>query len=226
MRTGQVALDNKKLNLSKIFGILVIGLFIGIILMIVLVIRAALSGPSAPTSTYDYNLNQYQSLLESNPNDIGARIGVAQTYLMAKKYGEAKTELLEVVKFEKKAGVDPLKLSIVHYLLGQIYNVEGNSGEAIVEMKKAVKFDVNNDTAYFQLGMLQVSRKMYRDAAASFKKVVSLTPIAADAHFQLGLVYAKLGNKSEALRELKTSLQYVPGDKEVIAAISSLTKGK
>lgn len=226
MRLSSQTISTERINFSRIFGVFIIVLFLGIILMVAMIIRAALTGPSAPNSTYDFNLDQYQTQVDSNPANVAARIGLAQTYLMAKKYDEGKAQLLEVFRYEGRPGIDQKKISIAHFLLGQLYRIQKNPKAGLVEMKKAIKLDNSNDSAYFELGELYLTSKNYKAAAQAFKKVLTLDPVAADVHYKLGVIYSKLGNKAGALKEFKICLKYMPGDKQTLQAMALLSGGK
>ncbi len=72
-------------------------------------------------------------------------------------------------------------------------------------MLTALKIDVNNADAYFQLGSLYARNNFLDIALTHFKNAVELNPKSARYHWGLGVLYTLQGRQEDALTEFQQS---------------------
>lgn len=60
---------------------------------------------------------------------------------------------------------------------------------------------------YSSLGVLYVTLGQYDDALGVWKKAAAILPTSARIHYDLGMLYYRMGSKAEAIRELTYSIQ-------------------
>ncbi len=60
---------------------------------------------------------------------------------------------------------------------------------------------------YYSLGVLYVNLKQYDDALGAWKKAAAILPTHARIHYDLGMLYYRLGSQSDAIRELMRCVQ-------------------
>jgi tetratricopeptide (TPR) repeat protein len=77
----------------------------------------------------------------------------------------------------------------------------GRLDEAIVELKRALKFERSSPRAALELGLCYEAKGEFKDAAALFEKVVVEEPGLVPAHVALARIYFHLGRKADGLRE-------------------------
>jgi len=78
---------------------------------------------------------------------------------------------------------------------------------AMTFLKKALELDPNNPVYYFQMGQVLFSQKKADQGFKSIKRAAELKPNWADAHYQLGILYAQKNDMKNAVKELEITLQ-------------------
>ena len=73
-----------------------------------------------------------------------------------------------------------------HFRRGYCFEHDGNTENAIVEYKEAIKEYPDYFEAHYNLGRLYLDRQGYSDAIAEFKIAIQLRPDDANAHNNLG----------------------------------------
>jgi tetratricopeptide (TPR) repeat protein len=69
-------------------------------------------------------------------------------------------------------------------------------------LKRAVALDPNYADAYFQLGALYADQHKYKEASERYELALKINPNAANTHYRLAQVLARLGNQTRAQEEL------------------------
>jgi tetratricopeptide (TPR) repeat protein len=70
-------------------------------------------------------------------------------------------------------------------------------------LRKSIAIDPNFALTDLQLGILNVARQQFPQAARAFEKAIALDPSLAEAHYRLALAYRRLGEDAKAQRELE-----------------------
>jgi tetratricopeptide (TPR) repeat protein len=84
------------------------------------------------------------------------------------------------------------------YYLGMIAYAEGDAEQAISWFRDALQSDPMNAATHTALGTALGRKKEYQAARASLERAIALDPKNQVAHYQLGLVYARLGERDRS----------------------------
>jgi Flp pilus assembly protein TadD len=82
----------------------------------------------------------------------------------------------------------------------------GQNDLAIEQLRKTLDIDPNFAHAHFHLGLTQLRKGAFPEAAAEFQRAIALSPNVTDYQGGLGYAYARAGKRAEArklLDELK-----------------------
>jgi len=157
-------------------------------------------------------IKELEATVRTRPNDVDARMRLAQAYSVAGRDKDAIAQYKAVLTVNKEfvpaiSGLGFLALKQGQYKTGEGYFrkiidlLEGNvplGGEDTLE------------TAYFYLGSALYEQREYEDAAGYFKEALRLRRDASDTHYALAVCYRELG-LDEAYREsLENALLFDP----------------
>jgi Flp pilus assembly protein TadD len=92
-----------------------------------------------------------------------------------------------------------------HLLLGIVYKENGNAEAAEREFLEAEKANPANGQVQLELAKLEAARGALEQALARLQRAVAFMPASSSAHYQLGVVYARLGRKGQAERHIGIS---------------------
>ncbi len=96
------------------------------------------------------------------------------------------------------------------HLADRIIDAPGHMADLARQNQVLVK---RTGTMHYNMGVFYMKRKEFSRAVAEFKRAVELVPADAQAHFNLGYIYAEhLGNRSRAVKHLRTYLEYAQKD--------------
>ena len=70
-------------------------------------------------------------------------------------------------------------------------------------LTRAVNSDPKCSDAYLQLGVLQSTRRDYRNAIDFYTKAIEVNPQMSEAHYRLGVAYDRVGDKEEAAEHFR-----------------------
>ena len=157
----------------------------------------------------------YLKAVEANPKNYSALISLASFYLgdQQKKYDVAEKHLQEALK------VDPERTN-AYSRLASLYAFQTRWQDLDTIIPQAEKAVPDNLMPYYTAGRtLTASGKDNARAERYFQKYLSIEPeinfpTHAHAHWQLGLLYEKMGRKADAIRELETALRLKPDFEE------------
>lgn len=95
---------------------------------------------------------------------------------------------------------------IAYFGMGFMFQAKGLSELAIDNYKMAIKEDTHpdvkiTDKAWLNIGTIYMNKKSYKDAIESYRKAVAADPGNGQAHYSLGLAYAKIGELEQAENE-------------------------
>ena len=92
-----------------------------------------------------------------------------------------------------------------HLLLGIVFKENGDYAAAEREYKEAERLNPNSGQLMLELGKFALLKNDLEQARARLEKAVQLMPDSPPAHYQLGLVYRRLGQPDKAEQHLKRS---------------------
>jgi tetratricopeptide (TPR) repeat protein len=112
---------------------------------------------------------KFKQVIEINPNDFQAHLGLAWVLLSTKREEEA---VAEARRARESSPMTPLALA----LESQILLRTGHVDDAILEAQKALDFEPNFWVAHLHLGTAYASQKQYDQATAEYEKAIQLAP--------------------------------------------------
>lgn len=113
----------------------------------------------------DIAVTHLKRALELNEENSDARINLASIYFKDKNYEDAERIYKQVLKdltYDKQART--------HYNLGMLSLAKQNPVAAENHFKKSIKEDDNYCPSYYQLGLIQYSRRQFNSSLRNFKE--------------------------------------------------------
>lgn len=152
------------------------------------------------------------SEVRKNPNDVDARMRLAQAYAVAGRDREATEQYKAVLTVNKEyipalSGIGFIALKQKEWKTGEGYYrrvvdlLEGNVGPGR---------DAQLETAYFYLGTALLEQRLYEDAASNFKEALRYRRDAADTHYALAVALGAMGNDDSSRESLENALLFDP----------------
>jgi tetratricopeptide (TPR) repeat protein len=178
---------------------------------------------------YDQAVEQYQSVLRSNPNDAESYVRLSQIYLQQRKYDAARDSLAKA----EELAPDSLE---VRYNQVALAEAEGKAGDAIALIQRVLEESAKPQPSYYtaqektnraifleKLGALERERGNYSAAASAFDQVVQLGgDNAPRGTVRLIETYQQNHEYDRALQVSAAALQQYPGNRDVVIARASL----
>lgn len=138
----------------------------------------------------------YRNLAEAEPGT--ARVALAEGLLL-RKQGQNEQALAAFKRAAQRGAPDS------HLLLGIVYKENGDYPAAEREYLEASRLNPRNGQAQLELGKLLFARGDLAGARLRLEQAVAIMPEASTAHYQLGLVYRRLGLAAKAEEHLERS---------------------
>jgi putative PEP-CTERM system TPR-repeat lipoprotein len=148
-------------------------------------------------------VKQFQRVLERDPKNLAALIGLAQVSESKKDYDSMEKYLIEAREKNPKAAEPALMLS--RYYLAQ--------KKPLRAMDIARDLEANNPdlpAALQNLALAQMANNQGASAVATFKKLVNKVPNNPEYRYQLGQALYKTGDKAAALTEWRAAVKESP----------------
>jgi cytochrome c-type biogenesis protein CcmH/NrfG len=143
---------------------------------------------------------------ELDPSNTEVYIGLAFVNNGQDRYPYAVKYLLEYIKRAPQPGNGYALLSRV-YLNMRVFD------KAMAAGQKASEHVSDNPYVWYNLGqayLYQPSSRYVKEAAEALEKAVSLSPNYANAHFELGRAYARLGKDQDAINSYREAAALQP----------------
>jgi len=171
--------------------------------------RNALRGQKNPRniqSAIDY----FDTALRKDPKFALAYTGLA--YASLEMYEDDKDILWieKALNAAKQAQALNDKLPEVHYALGDVYAVTGQTAQAISELKRAQELAPNSDEGYRELGKAYLDAGQSEQAIQALEKAVQLNPYYWVNQNALGNAYRQTGKYDKALKSFQQVTQLEP----------------
>jgi len=163
----------------------------------------------------DGALASYRAAIKLDPNLKGFHKRYAEIVVAKGQTSEVVTALTAVVK-SGDADVG------TYNTLGMIYQSRGQYKDAMEMYNKAIKLEPANIDALTALASCQAASGDIKAAIISYEQVVMMNAEAANEYKELGDLYTKQKNTSDALRCYTKYLEKVPTDKAVAASVGKL----
>ncbi len=157
---------------------------------------------------YPTAITLYQRLIQSQPNNAEARLGLTTTLLFSRNLNDAQAQLgdlLAILPNDKRAQI---LAATVQLRLGTPESLDNAARLA----NAVLAADPNNDEARTIVGQALVSRGRYADAAQQFQAAVASNPNNLDARIELArnLNYAR--DYESAIAQYRELISRAPAD--------------
>jgi tetratricopeptide (TPR) repeat protein len=109
--------------------------------------------------------------------------------------------------------------ALAYYHLGFAYGILGNHDRELMNYQKAVELGLSDWGLFLNLGRLYLENDRPDQASDAFRLAALLGPYRPETHYNLGLVYERLGALQKAEQEILLSLRL---DRDQIDARNTL----
>ncbi len=99
---------------------------------------------------------------------------------------------------------------IMHRNLGNAFDKQGRTEEAIEQYFQALRIKPDDAQAHYNLGVVYGVLGMYKEAIEAYKKTISINPDFIGAHNNLGDAYDNSGMYKEAIEAYKKAISISP----------------
>jgi tetratricopeptide (TPR) repeat protein len=126
--------------------------------------------------------SEFEKAVETDPENMDARMGLAQFYLNAPPIAGGSTEkAMEQIEVIKKQ--NPLQ---GHIFMAQIHMAKKEYDEAEKELQSAVSLEANEPDIHYQLGMLYQTSQNFPAAFEALESAIQSDPDYMGAYYQIG----------------------------------------
>lgn len=188
----------------------------------------------------EWAIKKYEKAVELDPNNPALYVSLGNTYFLQYKKLKSEDKIDQAISRFRKAlelkkdyidaglglslsyeakGDDQSAISALESL-GSMERIEKAIAQGIV-VSGAKDLDID---AAFQLGRIYYNEEKISEAREIFEKVIKVSPGNSNAHYGLGLIYEKRGDKKKALEEYKFVLSMNPENADVAGKINNLEK--
>ena len=157
----------------------------------------------------DDAIAQYQKALEVGPDDADIHSNLAAAYVQKNDLAQALAE------YQKAITINP-DLAQAHFGLAVVYLQQGQNDQALGELQKFQQYDDGTDKlataqSNIYLGAIYLDKGEAEKALVEYQKALQIDPKLPAAHFGVGLIYAQLGQKDQAIKSLEEFQKYDDG---------------
>jgi len=154
-------------------------------------------------------VHELQTATQQKPDSVSSHFALGSVFEDEKKLGTAEEQFRSVLKIDPHFAPGAIKLS-------EVLITEGEPQAAVACLEDAVKQAPPDQAEPVQaaLGLAYATNGEMEKALATLKHLVAAQPDSADAHFNLGLVYARHGPSTDeegALTEFREALRLDQG---------------
>lgn len=175
----------------------------------------ALAGLYEGQAKTDLAIEQYKKIIAVNPKSKAALQRLALAYDSKKDYTS------EIEQYRKLVALDPkdIKSAIA---VARIYDKADQLDNALAEIKKVSDANPKDDGARVFYGDMLVKKKDWPTALAVYGELTKSkeASVKSYGYFLIGGAQEKQGKPDEAISAYKSSLEGMPGNKQVLDALA------
>lgn len=146
----------------------------------------------------------FQKAITLDEQAATAFYSLANLYYNAERYAEA-------AKLYEKAISNGIEGPDAYFMLGKSFDKEGHTKLALPYLQRAYELDASDIQIKLTYGIALASMEMFEQAEPVFKEITEVDPENADAHYNLGVLYAVSTSDTEAaLKHLKEAFTIQP----------------
>jgi tetratricopeptide (TPR) repeat protein len=149
---------------------------------------------------FDEGIAILQGLLQIDPDHYATNLNIARGY---ERVGKTELALQHI---QRSLEVNP-DFAEGHFRHGRLLLQMGRSPEAIESLKQAIRLNPSDLNAKMLLSETYIKRAEWAEARAVLADIVSSHPRLADAHLNLGVASAELGQFEQASESVNRALE-------------------
>lgn len=159
----------------------------------------------------------YQKAISLDETAATAYYGLANLYFNAERYEEA-AKLYEASIRHGITGAD------AYYMLGKSFERLGNPKLSLPYYQRAVELNPDDLQSKLSYAINLATLELFKEAEPIFVDIISKDPEHADAHYNLGVLYAvSTSRKEDALHHLKEAFTIQPEHEQAKTIYSMIT---
>jgi protein O-GlcNAc transferase len=164
----------------------------------------------AQAGEYEQAIGEYEAVLQAEPDDVSALIGLGAAYREQGRVDEA------LAQFQRAAEILPedpgihSSLAGLHFQKGNDYAQSSAYDQAIAEYEAVLEVEPEHVSAMTNLGVVYYMTGQWDQAIAAYDSALGIAPADADIHSNLGAAYVQLGQLDQALDEFSTAVTLEP----------------
>jgi tetratricopeptide (TPR) repeat protein len=148
-----------------------------------------------------------EKAISLDPQNIGLRKQLANSYFDDKDYTKAVPVLVDIVRAE------PTSVEYM-YLLGKSYEQLKAYPQATTVLEQVIRLKSDHVQAYLTLGVVFYAQQDWNHAAQALGRVIEIRPNEALPHFVLATCLDNLGNAKEAIVQYNKFLELDDGSSD------------
>ncbi len=166
--------------------------------------------PDTPPSTSETQtaITAPEATVRANPDSAGAQFELGNAYVESGQLEQALTAYQKAIELDPDYQDAYANLGVVYYQLQQF-------DLATLQYQKALELDPNDGEVAYNLGALYLQHALSNDndqpdpdllnqAVSQLKQAIEMSPDLAEPYFSLGVAYAALNQKEEAIQSFET----------------------
>lgn len=155
----------------------------------------------------------YQRMLQANPSQTDALIGMSLVALASRQHAAA-------VAMARAAVASAPQIGLTWVTMGQVLQAEGRIGEAEIAYQNAIRMDGMDVLARMGLGELRIAMGRPEDALEHYDLALQRQPAMVAAQMGMGHALTCMGRNEEALARYQQALDLAPTMAECEFAIA------
>jgi len=113
-------------------------------------------------------------------------------------YGRSETDDFNAGNTSFETAEEPDLNVTTRFAAGQLAESQGETANAVLQYREAIKLDPNHQPSLYRLGVLYAEVKDYPNAIATWKQYISATKGSATGYANLGFCYELAGKLNDA----------------------------
>ena len=151
-------------------------------------------------TNYTEARTSFERFLKLSPEDASGHYALGVVLQSLQQNAEAR------LHFEKSVALQPVQTE-AYFQLGLMDLDEKQLDSAMTQFNRVLQRDAKHAGALYGTGRVAFEKKEYQNAANFFARAIASDGSLRQAHYYLGLSYARLRRKDDSDRELETASQ-------------------
>lgn len=148
-------------------------------------------------------IDVYSGRLEKNSSDVDSLVKLGNIYFMLRDFDQAIENYDRALKIDKHCDA-------AYFGRGMALGRQGFIKEGIKDLTVYIQRHPSSSLAYTKRGVRHLWIDEQEKARQDLEKAIELNPKNAEAHDDLGVIYAKQQQYAEAIRHFSSTIRYDP----------------